>query len=152
MSLPFPIGGQQPSRLRGHRRRQSTSPSLFPLRDDLSRSIDESTDQKLSIRVEFIRSFSFTIGMKITRIFFVASFLRFFFFSVFFSVSLRPRRRRRCCLPLDGESRVLVGETASNNFPLIIIVREGGANLCASTRTGCVQVENQPATTITRVI
>lgn len=53
---------------------------------------------------------------------------------------------------LDRESRVLVGETASNNFPLIIIVREGGANLCASTRTSCVQVENQPASTIACII
>lgn len=31
----------------------------------------------------------------------------------------------------DEGSRLLVGETASNNFPLIIIVGQGGANLCA---------------------
>lgn len=75
-------------------------------------------------------AFGFTLFLR---------FYRIFFFSLIF-------------LPVDRESRVLVGETASNNFPLIIIVREGGANLCALARTGCVQVENQRASTMPCII
>lgn len=81
------------------------------------------------------------IGIWCIRFTLLASFV----FMVFFLFSL-------IFLPVDRESRVVVGETASNNFPLIIIVREGGANLCALARTGCVQVENQRASTIACII
>lgn len=147
MSLPFSFGATTIDSAAIVANSPPFSPT-HPSPYDLSWSIDESTDQKLSIRVEFIvwpmivydRPADPLRHTKITS----TRELLFLFPLLLLYFLRRPL--------LDRESRVLVGETASNNFPLIIIVREGGANLCASTRTSCVQVENQPASTIACII